>query len=149
MSPNQLCPISYNRIDENIARIIAAQTVVLLVWFLLTSHLFPLLLLLVDFALRSSGQSAHSPLAFLSRKLQSGFKLRSRLVNAGPKLFASRVGVVFSLILLPASVLGFHSFASVVAIVFALCAFLEAALGFCVACRLYPLFYRFGSKLAS
>ena len=143
MNSNIICPISNNRIDENIARLNAAQTVVLLVLFLLSFNLIPIFLLIVDFVLRSSGQSAYSPLAIVSKKLHKILKLKSKPVNAGPKIFACSVGVVFSVIVALSASLAFVGFAFVVASIFAICAFLEAAFSFCIACRIYPFVYKF------
>jgi hypothetical protein len=49
MNSNVFCPISFAKIDENVARINAAQTVLLLGLYFATQSILPVLLLLVDF----------------------------------------------------------------------------------------------------
>ena len=148
MKTNLICPISNSRIDENIARINAVQTVILILLYLLTSNVLPILLLLVDFILRSAKQSSYSPISLLSQKVHKALKLKPKFVNAGPKLFACRLGVVFSFLVVSSTLFGFYEFAFVVASVFGLFSFLEAAFGFCVACRIYPFIYKFSLKLS-
>ncbi len=143
MNANALCPISINKIDENVARLNGAFTVILLAIFVTTQNVLPIAYLLFDFFLRSAELGKFSPLAISSKFLLALFKVKKQPINAGPKIFAARIGVIFSLAILVFSVFQLSTVAIVLTAIFGLCAFLEAAFSFCVACQIYPLVYRF------
>lgn len=138
MQTKAICPINNKKADENVARSNAALTVLLLVSFQVSANPFIALFLLVDFVLRGFEQASYSPLAFVSRKIVSVLSLQPKVINAGPKFFAAKIGAVFSLSMLVSTLLGLNQLAFVISAVFGVCAFLEAAIGFCLACKIYP-----------
>lgn len=142
MKNSAFCPISYKKIDENVARLNGLFTVLLLVVYLLTSNLLPIAFLVVDFFFRAIEKSAYSPLAILSKSLLKLFGAKTAPINAGPKIFAARVGLLFSVLVLLFALIQLPVVAIVVAVIFGACAFLEAAFNYCVACKLYPFFFR-------
>jgi len=99
MNNNAFCPISFKKIDENVARLNGFFTVVLLFVFLVTSSILPVLLLLADFLVRGIEKPQFSPLALLSKFILSRFNAKPHLINAGPKIFAARIGLLFSLLI--------------------------------------------------
>lgn len=141
-----ICPISDKRINENIARGNAFLTVGFLIAYLLTVNPFLIVLLLFDFLLRAVELSKYSPLAFLSGKINYLLNLQPKIINAGPKIFAARIGVVFNMLILISSLAGWHTTALIFSIAFGVCAFLEAVFAFCIACEIYPYVYRFFYK---
>lgn len=142
MSNNAFCPISFKKIDEHVARLNGFFTVILLVVFLLTFSIIPVLFLVADFFVRSIEKPQYSPLAIVSKFILTKLKVNPQLINAGPKIFAARIGLLFSVIISLAVLFGLNTAAVVFTIVFGICALLEAAFGFCVACKIYPLVYR-------
>ncbi|MEZ4565748.1 MAG: DUF4395 family protein [Desulfobacterales bacterium] len=77
-----------------------------------------------------------------SAKLLAAFKVAPKMTNAGPKLFAARVGFVFCFLIALLYFTGVTELSRVVAAMLIFFALLEAAFGFCVACRMYPLYAR-------
>lgn len=146
MNSNAICPISNKKIDENVARFNGAFTVILLTVFLLTQNILALLFLLVDFFLRSAELSAYSPLANLSKYFVQAFGIKKNPINAGPKIFAARIGVIFSVAILITNLIGFDTASYVIAGIFGFCAFLESAFGYCVACQIYPFVFKLTYK---
>ena len=142
MNNNAFCPISFKKIDENVARLNGFFTVVLLFVFLVTSSILPVLLLLADFLVRGIEKPQFSPLALLSKFILSRFNAKPHLINAGPKIFAARIGLLFSLLITLSVLFGLNVPAIIFTVVFGICAFLEAAFNYCVACKLYPFFYK-------
>lgn len=132
------CPVVHRQIDGNQARITAAEVTVLLLFSLLTGAHWPAFFLVGDFLLRSGSFAKYSPLAALARLQKHAFGWAPRKVDAGPKLFAARIGLVFSVLLSVLAVAELTSAFQIVAILFVACTFLEAAFGFCVACQVYP-----------
>jgi hypothetical protein len=142
MNSNAFCPISTAKIDENVARSNAALTVLFLIIYFVSGSILPVILLLIDFTLRGLELSKYSPFAIVSKYVLATLKFDKQLVNAGPKLFSARIGILFSTLIVISLFLGATIFAFVFAFVFAACAFLEFAFGFCVACKIYPFYYK-------
>jgi len=137
-----ICPISNKRINERVARLNATFTVLLLLSFVLTFNPFLIAFLAVDFLLRSTGFSKYSVLGFFSRNIVKKLSLNENLINAGPKIFAARIGFLFSVFILSFFLSGFIIPVYILAAVLGLFSFLEAAFGLCVACEIYPFVYK-------
>jgi hypothetical protein len=137
------CPVSVSRINERVVRFNAAFTVVLLLVFTLTGNIVPLIFLIAEFFLRAFELSRFSPFTLSSKGIVHILGLRPHLINAGPKLFAARIGLVLSMLILASALLSLHLVALTLAAVLALFSFLESVFGFCVACEIYPFVYRF------
>lgn len=143
MNSNAICPISTNKIDEHIARLNATFTVLLITALILTNNILIATFLLVDFTLRGTENSKYSILSIISKLIVNSLGLKKKPVNSGPKVFAARIGIVFSFLVVLFSILNLQTAALAFASIFGVCAFLESALGFCVACRIYPFVYKF------
>jgi hypothetical protein len=142
MIPNAICPINNKRIDEQVARTNAAFTVFLLTLFVISHQPLIVVFLLADFLLRSFEQVAYSPLSIGSKKLLAALSVTPKVINAGSKFFAAKIGAFFSLSILLSVATGLDALALVLTAVFGICAFLEAAVGFCLACKIYPYTFR-------
>jgi len=146
MNSSAICPISTLKVDENVARLNAGFAVIAIVFFIYTQNILVLSGLLIDFLLRSFQLSKFSPLAIISKFIVDKFGIKKQIINAGPKIFASRIGVIFNVAIICAFLLGFETFTVVLASIFAFCAFLEAVFSFCVACKIYPFIYKLTIK---
>ena len=142
MKSTAFCPISARRIDEHIARLNGAQTVLLLTVFLVSGSIISVVFLLIDFSLRSGNMSRYSVLSFLSKTVAQSVRLKPALINAGPKIFAARIGLVFNIAIIFSFLAGLNNLAFVFTGVFATFAFLESAFGICVACLICPVVYK-------
>ena len=140
---SEACPISFNRIDENVARINGALTVATLALAVFGGLHWLLPLLGADFFIRGFLEPKYSLFAAISRKALAALKATPRMTNAGPKIFAARLGFVFCVLISILYFAGYDRTANLFACVFMLFAFLEAAFGFCVACKVYPLLLKF------
>lgn len=136
------CPVSPKVVNENVARLNAAFTVILIGLFLFTSNLYLILFLGIDFFIRAIDKPRFSLLAIFSKGMVKSLSLQGEMVNAGPKLFAARVGLLFSVAVLGLVVTGWQVVPIMIAGILGLFSFLEAALGLCVACKIYPFVYR-------
>ncbi len=142
MKSNAICPISDKRIDDHIARINGGITLALLVVFVATGSIIPVLFLFVDFALRSGNLSRFSVLSYVSRSIVRVLSLKPELINAGPKIFAARIGLFFNFSIILSYFFGLENLVYVFTGVFGFCAFLESFFGYCVACQVYPFVYK-------
>jgi len=142
------CPVSDSQINERVARLNGMFIFFLLLVFVTTGSLIPLVFLFLDFFLRAFELSRFSPFTLSSKGIVRFLGLSPNLINAGPKIFAARIGLFFTLLISGAELLSFHTAALSLSGVLALFSFLESAFGFCVACEIYPFVYRllYGSR---
>jgi hypothetical protein len=146
MKTSILCPISEKKVNENATRINALIGLTLLSLFAFTHNIFIVVFLALDFFLRAADFSKFSVIAITSRQTVRLFELQGPTINAGPKLFAARIGLLFCLLVLVSQVLDFTVLADLLAGTLGLFSFLEAAFGFCLACEIYPFVYKFTAK---
>ena len=130
------CPISKTQIDGNVARlngfisliIIALGTYNNLFWILLT----------LDFILRSF-IIKYSPIANFSKLVLNNTKIIPNPIDAAPKLFAAKIGLIMSIILVVMSLLNYSDSAFYFSIFFSIPVFLETFLGYCLGCQMYSI----------
>lgn len=142
MNSNTFCPVSDKRINEQVARLNAGFTLGLILLFLVTQNILPLLFLALDFLLRTSGQERFSVVAKASTGIARYFALQKIIINAGPKIFAARIGFIFSGLAIIGWLLEWKIASLVIVSLLGVFSFLEAASGICVACAIYPFVYR-------
>jgi hypothetical protein len=137
-----VCPVSDDRVNERVARFNGAFTVLLLLSFGLKQNILPVIILALDFLLRATNYSKYSPIGRLSKIMVRYFSLNDNLINAGPKIFAARIGFVFSSLIMICFALNAYLPSLALAGILGLFSFLEAVFGLCVACEIYPFIYR-------
>jgi len=143
MKTYAVCPISDQKINERVARLNAVFTVLILLTFGFTRSLPLLIFLVVDFLLRATSWSKFSLIAFTSRHIVKYLPVETQLINAGPKIFAARIGLLLTSLIILAAIFSYSSASLVIVGILALFSFLEGAFGICVACTIYPYVYRF------
>ncbi len=142
MKTYAFCPISEKKINERVARLNAAFTVLLISGFFITHNVFFVVFLGIDFFLRTADKSKYSLLAISSKNIVKYLQVRELLINAGPKIFAARIGLIFSSLIVLTYLLNAKVLAFIFAGILGLFSFLEAFIGLCVACEIYPYVYR-------
>lgn len=82
----------------------------------------------------------YGPLSVASKTLLDLFRIKPILINAGPKIFAAKIGFVCSL-LISVFYVSSHSAALLsFGIMLMVCSFLEAFFNFCIGCKMYTAF---------
>lgn len=128
--------ISKYYIDEHIARLIAAQVIVLIALALVFHWVFILLILTIDFALRAFTYYP-SPLALSAKIISRFLNLKPKLVFAAPKKFAAGVGFVFTLVIFILAYFNYFLAAYVVGGILIIFAVLESLFKICMGCYVY------------
>ncbi|MGW8313988.1 MAG: DUF4395 domain-containing protein [Bacteroidales bacterium] len=132
-----ICPVSKDRVDENRVRATALGVVVIMGLFLMTGlWIFPAFLG-IDFFIRAYTRSPFSPLSWLGSKLVQLLGTTPVLIDKAPKIFAARIGFIFSILTLAGAFLGLDLFTYISASTLVLFAFLECGLNFCMGCWVY------------
>jgi len=133
---NLVCPVSPVRIDRNVVRTTGAMTTLALVAYAATGSALIIVPVALDYALRASMKAPMSPMARLARRVAAALGLQYRAMDKAPKVFASRIGVIFAM---GAAIAHFAApeLAAPLALALAVFTFLESALDFCVGCVVY------------
>ncbi len=142
---NIFCPISDERVDERGVRATALLTFVIALLFIIEPNIFAAAFLSFDFYARGFGMPQVSLLACSGHGLTRYFPFRSRIIDKAPKIFAARVGLVFSLIASLLLMADLELAAQIVIGILALFSLLEWSISFCLGCYVYswvvlPLF---------
>lgn len=143
------CPINNKKVYESVVKFNAVFTVLLALTFIITQNIIPILFLGLDFILRTSSKSSISdlsPIKNASQFIAYHLNIQSKLVDKGPKVFAARIGIAFTVLITLSAILNAPILALVFASVLVLFSFLEAAFGFCVACLIYPYVFAIFNK---
>ncbi len=142
MKQNAFCPISDKQVNEQVTRLNALLTVLIIITFSIIPNLFLALFLVTDFIIRASNYSKYSPIAVFSTNVVKLFSVSPQLINAGPKIFAARIASFLSALLLVSFALNLNVLSYSLSGILGLFAFLEFAFGWCVACKIYPYVYK-------
>jgi len=142
MKTYALCPISEKKVNERVARVNATFTVLLITGYLITQNIFFVVFLAIDFYLRTADLAKYSLVAISSKNIVKYLQVKELFINAGPKIFAARIGLILSGLIIISYILNVKIPALVIAGILGLFSFLEAAFGLCVACEIYPFIYR-------
>jgi hypothetical protein len=67
------------------------------------------------------------------------FNISKRLLDSAPKIFALKIGLAFSFLIVLASFFGMNELATIFAIILALFAGMEAFFNYCVGCKFYSI----------
>lgn len=135
----QTCPISFNRIDAHLVRIVAVQVLTVALLLLVTQELIFALILLFDFSVRILNLKNLSLFAFVAKSLIEQFHIKAQPCDEAPKRFALYLGV--SIVALFTILYAFKLIflASLLVVILLLCAFLEAVFDYCIGCKIYHL----------
>jgi Domain of unknown function (DUF4395) len=131
------CPVSGNKVNENVVRFIAAFVAALTTLAVSNHAIWLSGFLALDFALRGFISPQLSPLRFIACQFNSLVQLPPKLVDEAPKRFAAKIGFFVVGIIVSLQVFDFQVAAFILGSVLVLLASLEAILAFCVGCILY------------
>ncbi|MFH1505242.1 MAG: DUF4395 domain-containing protein [Candidatus Omnitrophota bacterium] len=140
---NKACPISNKTINGKAARINAIITAIFIACSLIPPYRWIIILLAIDFFIRGFLNNSYSLFTILSQKITNILKMKQNIINAGPKIFAAKIGFALSLIIPIFYALNLSLLAIIFSIIFMLCAILEALFAFCIGCKIYPLVRKF------
>ena len=139
---NITCPISSERISDNLPRLIGSFVVILLFMYVIYNLIFIPLLLSIDFYFRGFNKNKYSLLAKLSKAVNNKLPNKGKLIDKAPKMFAARLGFVFTILTLVGDLLGLTFAANRLALILIIFASLECVFNFCVGCVVFTWFVK-------
>lgn len=134
----KICPVSFKQINENLSRLNAVFTAIMSFSYIFTASPVFLIVITADFVLRNIFEGRFNPVVRFNKYVIQVIHIPRHMINAGPKIFAARVGLVLSLLGAILLYTGNTTFSIAVAGILAFFSLMEAAFNFCVACKLYP-----------
>jgi len=138
----EICPISFSQVNEKVVRINATLSILSIILLFFTSFKVVILILGIDFFIRGFLNPKYSPYSAISKTILYMFKAEPLMVNAGPKIFAARVGFIFCCLIALSCFLNFDRLSLIIGSIFIFFAALETIFKFCLACKIYPLIHR-------
>lgn len=134
---NLQCPVDFVAINENKARITAFFVLVLMTIIVYTGWWQLIILLIVDFFLRSSKWGRFSPLGSLADVIIRALQIKNKPVDRAPKRFAASIGLVICTAILIMWKLQMPLTVSILSGMIVLFSLLESFAGFCAGCYVY------------
>ena len=134
---NLVCPISQERVNERVTRLVAMFTILLVVAGLVFNSVLFFIFLLADFFIRAFTSLKFSPVSYLASSLANALNLSKKPIDKAPKIFAARLGFLMTLVITLFSLFNLPVAAIVVSGILIFFASLEFALGICVGCIIY------------
>lgn len=140
-----------DEVNDTSARIVATGAVILAVSYSITGWGWILIPLTYGFIARVASGPRFSPLGLLATKIITPRlgSINHRIVPGPPKRFAQAIGALFSITASVLFILDFTVASRIVTAALAGPAILEAALGFCVGCKMFAGLIRVGVIPAS
>jgi hypothetical protein len=141
----KVCPVTDKLINEKVTRLVALFTFIISSLFIVTDQVIWLFVVLAaDFVVRGFWKGDYSLILFTSVWLSEKLKIKPKAINAGPKIFAARIGSMLTMLVIIFHILNFTVASMAFAGILAFFAFLESVFNYCVACKLYPYVLKLG-----
>ena len=131
------CPISAERVNENVVRLIAFIVACIAIGCVVFSNYWVMFFLTIDFALRAFSSGKFSPMKFIAINLAKALSLKPKMTDLAPKKFAATMGFVFCLLITATFILNFSTVALTLTAIMIIFALLESLLGVCIGCYVY------------
>ena len=131
------CPISKEKVNENVSRVVSFFVIVIVSVGMYFKSPVVFIMLAIDFVLRTFTNGKYSPLKYVSKKLVSYLRIPKKEVDALPKKFAVGIGLVFCIIIAGLLCEQYDLYAEVLVAALLICAGLEGLKGFCIGCIIY------------
>ena len=140
----QVCPIVDFQVNKKVTRLNAFFTLIMLVFFVLTNIKCFVFLLCLDFFFRAFMKGKYSVISLFNKSLLKLLKIKPLMINAGPKMFAARLGFLFCFLIALFYLSGFILIAKSLSIIVIILASLELFFDFCMGCKIYSLLRKLG-----
>ena len=134
---NLVCPISDQRVNEQVTRLNAFFTIATVVLAFVFNSVLLLIFIMADFFIRAFTEIKFSPISFVSHYLSNALSLPVKLIDKAPKVFAARLGFLMTLTITALFSLNMSIAAVIMASLLVFFASLEFFFAICVGCLIY------------
>jgi len=137
---NIFCPISTERINEQVPRVTSLLVVILVIIGFSLQSLLVFAFLLADFAIRAFTKMRFSMLSCVAYWITVALKLPAKKIDKAPKIFAARMGFLMVTVFSALFAFDLQTASKIVAGILVVFASLEFAIAFCAGCTIYTVF---------
>ena len=134
---NLICPISDQRVNEQVTRFNALFAIVVVVLAFVLNSVSLLAFLMADFFIRGFTEIKFSPISFASHYLGNTLSLSVKMIDKAPKVFAARLGFLMTTVIAGLFILNLPIASMVVAGILVFFAALEFVFAICMGCMIY------------
>ncbi|MDP2337168.1 MAG: DUF4395 domain-containing protein [Bacteroidota bacterium] len=134
---NLVCPISDQRVNEQVTRFNAMFAILTLTLAFVLNSTVLFVFLMADFFIRAFTELKFSPISFVSHYLSNALSLPVKLIDKAPKIFAARLGFIMTTLIAGLYLFDLEISSIVVASILILFASLEFLFAICVGCMIY------------
>jgi|AntAceMinimDraft_4_1070372.scaffolds.fasta_scaffold33100_4 hypothetical protein len=132
-----VCPISKEKIDSYLSRITVFFNVLLMLIFIITLNPVFVIVVVVDYFIRAFLSIRLSPVRFFAKFIRTLIGLKPKYINLAPKIFAARLGFIFSFSALIAFATGYSFISIIIAAFLMTLSTLDSVFDFCLGCLVY------------
>lgn len=129
------CPVTFEKVDSNISRLSSFIVSLFVAYYLYSFNLYVLFFLFLDFFMRLFCQKRFSLIHLSSVGIKRIFRIKDKFSDGGAKKLAGMFGIFFILLLITLN--QYEKISMVVGILFIICSLLDAAIDYCVGCKIY------------
>ncbi len=134
---NIVCPISDQRVNEQVTRFNALFAIITVVLAFLLNSVFLFVFLMADFFVRGFTFLKFSPISYASHSLTNSLNFPVRMIDKAPKIFAARLGFLMSAVIGILFILNLKLTSVIVAGILTFFAALEFFFAICIGCMIY------------
>jgi len=134
---NLVCPISDQRVNEQITRFNALFAIVVLVLAFVLNSIFLFTFLMADFFIRAFTELKFSPISYAGHYLSNALNLPVKMIDKAPKIFAARLGFLMTTVITGLFIFNLKLASIVIAGVLILFASIEFVFAICAGCMIY------------
>ncbi|MGE5355180.1 MAG: DUF4395 domain-containing protein [Deltaproteobacteria bacterium] len=134
------CPVELKSINKKIVRANAFVVFLFVTLFLITQSTLIIGFIAIDFFIKVFFGARYSPVSIINCFFIRKAKLKPQMIDAGPKIFAARIGLVLSILIVIFHLTGLYIPSLVFTLFLMSASSLEAFFDICLACLIYPWF---------
>jgi hypothetical protein len=134
---NLVCPISDQRVNEQVTRFNAFFAIVIVTLAFVLNSVFLFAFLMADFFIRAFTEIKFSPISFAGHYLSNALSLQVKMIDKAPKIFAARLGFLMTTVVAGLFMLQLKLASMIIAGVLIFFAGLEFMFAICVGCMIY------------
>lgn len=134
---NLVCPISDQRVNEQVTRLNAMFTIGIIVLAFVLNSVSLFVFMMADFFIRAYTDLKFSPISYISHFLSNTLNLPVKMINKAPKVFAARLGFLMTTVISALFMLDLNLASVIISSVLIFFASLEFLFAICVGCMIY------------
>lgn len=134
---NLVCPISDQRVNEQVTRFNAFFAIATIVAAFALNSIVLFAFLMADFFIRAFTEIKFSPVSYASHYLSNALSLPVKMIDKAPKIFAARLGFIMTLVIAALFFFELYTASLIVAGILVFFASLEFFFAICIGCLIY------------